>query len=652
GKFSPLLQQPWDFGSLTDFLVSYDQLWVASEDHGLIAIQLNSRKATVYDVDQSPGFSSLKVLKEDKEGNIWIGHRLGATRAFGNFIEIFPASNASDNHILAITIDKNENLWYSTKSGLFCKNLHYPSTGLTEKPLQNTSFVATKIISLYTDSLGYIWAGTYGDGAIRIHPTTHQLNIYKKELSNENVLNISGKGNQVWMATLGGATKITYKGTQLLIEKITRKEGLVSDYIYQVFVDSKNRAWFASDRAGVDVLSPSGFTHFKKGLQTKVVFGLMEDKNQTIWANVQGEGLYKLDGDEFKPVNDSNLRDQTMGSICMDKFENLVLANDLGIDIFDINKETVRSLGEEVGLQDFRPNLNTWTKDNENRLYFGTDRGIIRYSGLRPSLSQFPTAHIESLYIFDTPIRITPQLSLDYDDNNITINYQALWYQQPENLTFKYQLTPHDRNWISTRNLSAVYSRLPPGEYTFKLRVSSSDNFDSSPETVLQFTIHPPFWQKTWFYMACLVAFITISYLFVHIRERHLLIEKTLLEAKVDERTKEIQSKNEEIKRQHEEISLQAEEIKGMNENLEQLVKERTRQLELKNKTLEEYAFINAHQLRAPVASILGLISLINKMRTPAEKEELIGHLHESAHKLDNIVRSITTTIEKGDDIN
>lgn len=70
-----------------------------------------------------------------------------------------------------------------------------------------------------------------------------------------------------------------------------------------------------------------------------------------------------------------------------------------------------------------------------------------------------------------------------------------------------------------------------------------------------------------------------------------------------------LQESNEEIQAQNEEIISQAEEIRVINENLEKLVQERTKELEKKNQVLEEYAFINAHKLRSPVASILGLIN-------------------------------------------
>ena len=111
----------------------------------------------------------------------------------------------------------------------------------------------------------------------------------------------------------------------------------------------------------------------------------------------------------------------------------------------------------------------------------------------------------------------------------------------------------------------------------------------------------------------------------------------------------EIKKQNEEIKTQNQEIQAQGEEIKGINENLENLVRQRTAELEKKNKALEEYAFINAHKLRSPVASILGLVNLLTKIPTTEEGKSVLEHLQLSADKLDDIVRSITKAIERGE---
>ncbi len=103
------------------------------------------------------------------------------------------------------------------------------------------------------------------------------------------------------------------------------------------------------------------------------------------------------------------------------------------------------------------------------------------------------------------------------------------------------------------------------------------------------------------------------------------------------------------LKASSEAIRMQAKEIKHINENLERLVQERTSELEIKNKALEDAAFINAHKLRSPVASILGLVSLFKDQPMSEDLQVINAHLQESAEKLDTIVSSITEILEEGD---
>lgn len=98
------------------------------------------------------------------------------------------------------------------------------------------------------------------------------------------------------------------------------------------------------------------------------------------------------------------------------------------------------------------------------------------------------------------------------------------------------------------------------------------------------------------------------------------------------------------------EIKDQAAEIRRINENLEKLVHERTQSLKKKNAALEEYAFINAHKLRSPLASILGLTNLLTKMDLGKDASAINEHLKSSATKLDSIIGDITKGIEKGDE--
>jgi signal transduction histidine kinase len=109
---------------------------------------------------------------------------------------------------------------------------------------------------------------------------------------------------------------------------------------------------------------------------------------------------------------------------------------------------------------------------------------------------------------------------------------------------------------------------------------------------------------------------------------------------------KELREKSEEIQRQNTAIS-------DLNNSLEKMVHERTKQLEeanenlmKQNQNLEQFSYVISHNLRAPIAQILGLLSVINKEALPSEFERnLIDYLHKAASNLDMIVTDLNAIL-------
>lgn len=60
-----------------------------------------------------------------------------------------------------------------------------------------------------------------------------------------------------------------------------------------------------------------------------------------------------------------------------------------------------------------------------------------------------------------------------------------------------------------------------------------------------------------------------------------------------------------------------------------------------KNAQMQLLAFRNSHEVRKPVANILGLISLLDKSDFNASNKELIKYIEDSATELDSIIRQI-----------
>lgn len=111
---------------------------------------------------------------------------------------------------------------------------------------------------------------------------------------------------------------------------------------------------------------------------------------------------------------------------------------------------------------------------------------------------------------------------------------------------------------------------------------------------------------------------------------------------------RELSLKNEHIEKQNLEIQTQAIKLKTLNENLEELnhnleegIRKRTNQLEEQNKQLQDYAFIHAHELRAPVANILGLVELIRHADLSDKDKDTVEHLYSSTAQLDKVIQEI-----------
>jgi PAS domain S-box-containing protein len=69
--------------------------------------------------------------------------------------------------------------------------------------------------------------------------------------------------------------------------------------------------------------------------------------------------------------------------------------------------------------------------------------------------------------------------------------------------------------------------------------------------------------------------------------------------------------------------------------------------IEEKNKRLREIAWIQSHGVRAPLARIMGLISLIQNHRDDAEVDNVLSMILQSIEELDTLVRTVVRKTEE-----
>ncbi|MBK7651713.1 MAG: MASE1 domain-containing protein [Flammeovirgaceae bacterium] len=81
--------------------------------------------------------------------------------------------------------------------------------------------------------------------------------------------------------------------------------------------------------------------------------------------------------------------------------------------------------------------------------------------------------------------------------------------------------------------------------------------------------------------------------------------------------------------------------LKQFNLNLETMVEERTRELRKRNTELDNFVYSVSHDLRAPIASVLGLLNLARKDKDPAMKDVYLDKITNSALQQDSFIREI-----------
>lgn len=94
----------------------------------------------------------------------------------------------------------------------------------------------------------------------------------------------------------------------------------------------------------------------------------------------------------------------------------------------------------------------------------------------------------------------------------------------------------------------------------------------------------------------------------------------------------------EDLKNTNEELLAKTEQLDELNRNLEKLVKVRSDVIASKEKQIIEYANLNAHKVRGPLARILGLINLTSYTEGTEELKKLIDKMNYSAAELNDII--------------
>jgi tetratricopeptide (TPR) repeat protein len=141
------------------------------------------------------------------------------------------------------------------------------------------------------------------------------------------------------------------------------------------------------------------------------------------------------------------------------------------------------------------------------------------------------------------------------------------------------------------------------------------------------------------FYLSIIIGALLITFIVIFFLGRLVRTRKT--------NEQELLKLNAEIQKQSQELLAANKAITEANEALEQLVKYRTEVIQNQSKRLSHFSFVNSHEIRGPLATLMGLLGLLYEEKSPEKSKQILGFLKITSAKLDKIIRSVSRELEK-----
>jgi len=294
--------------------------------------------------------------------------------------------------------------------------------------------------------------------------------------------------------------------------------------------------------------------------------------------------------------------------LTIDNEQNLWIGSNLGISKFDLKKykETIekydpvdykykstgvisiKHYGLEEGFMGIETNNNAVCVDHEGSLWTGTIKGLIKYNPNEDKLIEVPPIiKIVGLDIYsdseeNKSININQSGSFNYGKNTYSFKYLGISQTIPTKVIYKHKLDGYEFQWSEpSSSTSMVFTGLPVGDYIFKIKAANADGLWTEDPVVYKFTILPPFWKSTWFYLILSLLFGFFVYGFIILRLRALNRVANRLKEQVDLKTIELQTSEKQYRNLFEKIS----------DGIFVIDKETHRILDFNEAVLKEYNF-------------------------------------------------------------
>ena len=664
---------------------SKGNIWVCTLDNGLFKINLDDNSVENYKNNNSKisiPSNNVRDIISDSEGKLWIATDKGLCTfdyEREEFItynkKSYQSNSLIDDEIFCLLKDSSGLIWIGTYSGISRFNPNSNFTHFKLDPYEDNSISGNVIHGIYEDDDKTLWIGTNESGVNIINgESIKHLNKENSNIVSDLIEDITGFKNYIFIGTNEGLSVLVKNdktAKNYTITNYTTKDGLPSNKIRSLFIDSKGYLWIGTNK-GLAILDTNNnkiidITYIldEMGVSDKFIRAVYEDSkgnyyigcflegglikinpntkeykiyknienddssisnnsiryiNEDLYGNIlvgtsHGINILNLSTDKFNHYTEKDgLINNTIYGILVDKNNGIWMSTNAGISKLSTEDATFKNFTITDGLQSNEFNGRACFKSKDGNMYFGGINGFNVFNSQDIELSTFePKVIFDNFEINGTNKKDISNIKFKSNENNIKINFFTNDYKNTKTTQYYYKLEGLENEWNMTNSNSLVFANLGSGDYTLKIKTITQHGV-MSDESSVHFTINPPIWRSN--YAICIYLILIIISI---LRYMH---KVNTLDRLVNERTNKLR--------------------KEMEKN-EQLFKKVLSLEQNKNNY-----FVNlSHELRTPLNVLSSINQLIKEFTkkdnfiTPEKLSYYMGIMDRNCYRLLGLINNL-----------
>lgn len=500
---------------------------ITCEWNGMVAagtfrqgLNLVGRDGTRRRFDDRSGLPSswVSVLFADAAGTLWVGTGDGGLAAIWpkRVWMATPPGEAARKHIQSVTPGAAGGIWAATEgAGLF----HYNENSWRQSP-----DIPGASVPVYSSVLmsheGRLWVVSPGYGISYLQGGDwHSMTGIPKITGARGGL-LMQDGNVLWAATTEGLFRFAGENFSD-VKQISAHPGISC-----LAEDGAGGIWLGGFGTGLwhrRADQTQVLLREQDGLPSENLLSLCRTRDGSLWIGTDGAGLARWKDGRFAVISRQHgLPSATISQMTEDADGRLWMGTYNGICAVSVEElnacaegrlEHVKCLVLDAadGMESQECSAACQPavcRTADGQLWFAMARGVavVSPAGIKLNTKP-PPVWIEQVKTDAGVVALgkpDQSIHLPAGQRRLQIAFNAPCLRAAHRVRFKHRLEPVESKWIdSTDSREAVYARVSPGGYTFRVIACNEDGVWNQAGAAVSFTVPPFLWERAWFAPLC-----------------------------------------------------------------------------------------------------------------------------------------------------